>query len=558
MSPILNQRVAVRPVAGAHRLVDERWALRRVPRPQEGERPVAYADRVGEWYSNQTSDEQRKSHGLFLTPVQTADFMAERISLTGNRVRILDPAAGAGILSCAVVEALSSRVLKPNEIELVAYEIDDGLIAPLRAVLDHLSDWCLERHGTSVSTRIEGTDFILANAGAVRPRGLIPSCTLETKRIDAVIANPPYFKISKSDPRAAAVSDVVHGQPNIYALFMAVAAALLRTGGEFIFITPRSFASGPYFQRFRNVFFEMIRPTRVHVFGSRRDAFRREEVLQENVIFCGVRQDRWQGNRNRVRLAISSSLGVAGINRAVSREHTIGAVLDLESADKILRLPICDADEDALALVGSWPTDLRGLGLDISTGPVVPFRATEHVSMNGIVPASHSPLLWMNHVRAMRATWPLDQHKPEYIRRYGAESLLVPNRNYVLVRRFSAKEEARRLTAAPWIAADFAIPDVGLENHLNYIHRPGGTLSEDEAWGLSALYNSRLLDTWFRTVNGNTQVSATELRSMPLPAHETIVALGSHVKHLADSLAGLDVLVESAVAPPALKEAAVG
>ena len=555
---MLNQGVNVRPVAGAHRLIEGQGALARAPSPQEGERPVAYADRVGEWYSNQTSDAQRKSHGLFLTPAQTADFMAAQISPTGNRVRILDPAAGAGILCCAIVEALSSRALKPNEIELVAYEIDDGLIAPLRDVLGYLSGWCLKRHGTTIHTRIEGTDFILANAGAVRPRGLIPSCTLETERIDAVIANPPYFKIGKSDPRAAAVPDVVHGQPNIYALFMAVAAALLRAGGEFIFITPRSFASGPYFQRFRNVFFEMIRPTRVHVFGSRRDAFRRDEVLQENVIFCGVRKDRWQRNGSRARLDISSSLGVADINRAVSREHAIAAVLDLESADKVLRLPICDADEDALALVGSWPTDLRGLGLEISTGPVVPFRATEHVSMKGTVPASHSPLLWMNHVRAMRATWPLDRHKPEYIKRSGAESLLVPNRNYVLLRRFSAKEEARRLTAAPWIAADYPIPEVGLENHLNYVHRPGGTLSEDETWGLSALYNSRLLDTWFRTVNGNTQVSATELRSMPLPAHETVVALGRHMRQLANPLAGLDMLVESAVAPAALKEAAVG
>ena len=118
-----------------------------------------------------------------------------------------------------------------------------------------------------------------------------------------------------------------------------------------------------------------------------------------------------------------------------------------------------------------------------------------------------------------------------------AKALLTPNRNYVLLRRFSAKEEARRLTAAPYIAADFGVPAVGLENHLNYVHRPGGTLSEDEAWGLAALYNSRLLDIWFRTVNGNTQVSATELRAMPLPAvgrrsRALLVRLrGSHEQH---------------------------
>ena len=528
-----------------------------IPGPREGERPTAYADRVGEWYAGQATDKQRKIHGLFLTPVQAADYMGRRIGATGPKVRILDPAAGAGVLCCAAVEALVSRQPKPDAFELVAYEVDGDLITPLRTVLDHLAAWCRDRHGATVRVRIEATDFILANADAVRPYGLFPSRS-QTEGFDAVIANPPYFKIGKSDPRAAAVPEVVHGQPNIYALFMAVGAALLRAGGDFVFITPRSFTSGPYFRRFRAVFFDMIRPTRVHLFGSRRDAFRRDEVLQENVILFGIRQDRWHEFSTGARLAISCSLGVADLDGAASRELPASVALDLASVDKVLRLPVCGADDDALAVVGSWPTDLRGLGLEISTGPVVPFRATELVAKEGEVPVSHAPLLWMNHVRAMRATWPLDRHKPEYIERAGAEALLVANRNYVLLRRFSAKEEARRLTAAPWIAADLAIPDVGLENHLNYVHRPGGTLSEDEAWGLAALYNSRLLDTWFRVVNGNTQVSATELRAMPLPAHEKIIALGRRVKRLAEPLSRLDVLVASAIGPPALEEAAVG
>ena len=225
--------------------------------------------------------------------------------------------------------------------------------------------------------------------------------------------------------------------------------------------------------------------------------------------------------------------------------------------DKVLRLPVCDDDEEALALVDSWPSSLAEQGLNISTGPVVPFRATELIAGEGNVPASHVPLLWMNHVRAMKATWPLDRHKPEYIART-AKALLVPSSNYVLIRRFSAKEEPRRLTAAPYFAADFAVPEIGLENHLNYVHRPGGQLSEDEAWGLAALYNSRLLDTWFRAVNGNTQVSATELRAMPLPARETIVALGQRTKCLADPMAELDALVTSVTSPPELQEAAVG
>ena len=528
-----------------------------MPAPQTGERPAAYADRVGEWYAGGRSDRQRKDHGLFLTPVAVADFMARRVTAKAPNVRILDPAAGAGILCCAAVEAMVSRQQKPDTIELVVYEVDRGLIGPLQAVLDHLADWCHDRHRVTFAVRIEAVDFIMANPGALRPRGLFPAGS-ETERFDVVIANPPYFKIGKDDPRAAAVSEVVHGQPNIYALFMAVGAALLREGGDFVFITPRSFASGPYFRRFRAVFFDMVRPSGIHVFGSRRDAFRRDTVLQENVIVSGVRADQWHRHRAAEPLAISLSLGVDDIDESSVRKVFADAVLGLDSVDKVLRLPVCDEDEEALAVVDSWPSSLADLGLNISTGPVVPFRATAFVAKEGDIPANHVPLLWMNHVRAMRTNWPLGRHKPEYILRTGAETLLVPNRNYVLIRRFSAKEEPRRLTAAPYIAADFAIPEIGLENHLNYIHRPGGALSENEAWGLAALYNSRLLDTWFRAVNGNTQVSATELRAMPLPPHETIVALGGRTKHLADPMAEVDALVAGMVASPELKEAVIG
>ena len=528
-----------------------------MPGPRKGERPAEYADRIGEWYAAGRSDRQRKDHGLYLTPLPAADFMAGRITVVGPRPRLLDPAAGAGILCCAAVESLLSQRSKPDAIELVAYEVDGDLIAPLRAVLDYLANWCRSSRRVPIVVRIEATDFIMANAEALQPCGLFPSWP-QAERFDVVIANPPYFKIGKSDRRAVAVSNVVHGQPNIYALFMAVSAALLRTGGDLVFITPRSFASGSYFRRFRTVFFDMIRPTRVHVFGSRRDAFRRDAVLQENIIFAGIRHDRWHQSDAGAPLAISSSVGVGDIDESSRPDIPANTVLNFKSVDKLLRLPVCDHDDDALALVDSWPTDLRGLGLSISTGPVVPFRATSLIVTKGSVPAVHAPLLWMNHVRAMQATWPLDLHKPEYIARSGAEPLLVPNKNYVLLRRFSAKEEPRRLMAAPWIAADFAIPDVGLENHLNYVHRPGGALSENETRGLAALYNSRLLDTWFRAVNGNTQVSATELRVMPLPAREMIVTLGHRVKHLADPMAELDALVASVIAPPSLQETAVG
>jgi adenine-specific DNA-methyltransferase len=341
---------------------------------------------------------------------------------------------------------------------------------------------------------------------------------------------------------------VIHGQPNIYALFMAACAGLVRDGGELAFITPRSFTSGPYFRSFREKFFASVRLIAVHLFNSRREAFGRDEVLQENVIVRGIRDDGWYKSPGRTTLVVSSSYGVADLKNPLRRSMPLTAALDMTSKERVLRLPILEGEDEAVRLVDSWPSSLHGYGLNISTGPVVPFRAVEFLHGTDVSEEVLAPLIWMHHVHAMRVRWPHDSRKPQHIKLSATgKSLLVPNRNYVLIRRFSAKEELRRLVAAPWISETAPTQFVGFENHLNYIHRPGGELERDEAWGLAALLNSVLLDTYFRVSSGNTQVSATELRRMPLPPRNVLLSIGKRASSLGDSHAEIDDIVSDAV-----------
>ena len=505
--------------------------------------PVQAADAAGAAYAATVTADHRKNHGLYLTAPAIAAFMAQQVRAAGDTVRILDPAAGAGILLCAAVEAIASRPQPPCRIELVAYEVDPDLAQVLAGVLGDLQKWAADR-GIAVDLQLQRADFVLAHAEALRSMGGFFPHLQPEQAFDVVIANPPYFKLNKADPRAQAAAAVVHGQPNIYGLFMAIGAALLRDGGELVFITPRSFASGPYFRLFREKFFECIRPDLAHVFDSRRDAFGRDEVLQENIIIKGVRQDGWPRNLASGVLTISSSHGVGDLDHSMRRAVSLRSVLDMQSTDKVLRLPVTEGDDQVMHLVESWTGSLRRYGLQISTGPVVPFRATEFLDKTGDVPRSHVPLLWMNHVQAMQVAWPIGRRKPEFIK-HSMESLsiLVPNRNYVLMRRFSAKEEARRLVAAPYFAHTTSATMLGLENHLNYVYRPNGVLTEDEAVGLAALFSSSLLDTYFRTSNGNTQVSATELRAMPLPRLEIIAAIGREARATQATADDIDPIV---------------
>jgi adenine-specific DNA-methyltransferase len=128
----------------------------------------------------------------------------------------------------------------------------------------------------------------------------------------------------------------------------------------------------------------------------------------------------------------------------------------------------------------------------------------------------------------MSTIWPTSSRKHQYIQCNNvSKKLFVKNSNYVFLRRFSSKEEAQRLVAAPYLASAIKSNIIGLENHLNYIYRPQGELSIEEVYGLAALYNCKLFDIYFRTFNGNTQVSATEIKDMPLPELHLIEKIGS-------------------------------
>jgi adenine-specific DNA-methyltransferase len=105
-----------------------------------------------------------------------------------------------------------------------------------------------------------------------------------------IISNPPYFKLSKDDKKTIAAKELVSGQPNIYSIFMGIAAKLLSKNGELIFITPRSFASGNYFKAFRELFFNTVQIDKIHLFNSRKDTFNRDSVLQETVVIKAIRE----------------------------------------------------------------------------------------------------------------------------------------------------------------------------------------------------------------------------------------------------------------------------
>ena len=95
---------------------------------------IEYARVNGLTATKALSRVEQKTLGQFMTPPSVAQFMAQRCLPSEDLrvVRILDPAAGVGILSAAVVECLLSRPQLPEKINLTLYEMDARLIPFLR------------------------------------------------------------------------------------------------------------------------------------------------------------------------------------------------------------------------------------------------------------------------------------------------------------------------------------------------------------------------------------------------------------------------------------------
>lgn len=490
------------------------------------ELPSHYADRLGLSYTKSVNQEHKKTNGQFFTPIEIAGLMGTFAESGENSLRILDPGCGTAILTCALIEFLIRNNSKLKQISLTVYETDKALIPYTKESLDYLRSW-LEVKKIELKISIHSNDFILENADCLTDNGNLFSRTIDL--FDIIVSNPPYFKLSIDDKRTIAAKAVINGHPNIYAIFMAISARLLKENGQLIFITPRSYASGSYFKLFREYFFKIIEIDKVHLFASRKDTFNRDKVLQETVIIKGTRKEKTNPEH---KVNVYSSKGLKDIDSPIIKSFEQKELIDMNSNGKILYLPTSDSDETILNVFKDWNGNLNKYNIQISTGPVVAFRSKEYIHdiyQNGTV--FLAPLFWLHNVKQMTLEWPVPKPgKGQYVRiQDESKSILVPNKNYVLLRRFSAKDDKSRLVASPYFCNFIEAEYIGVENKVNYIYRPKGHLERNEVIGLCALLNSSLFDSYFRIFNGNVNVSATELREIPLPPLEAIKDVGNSI-----------------------------
>jgi adenine-specific DNA-methyltransferase len=455
------------------------------------------------------SSRQRKSHlGQFMTPPSVADFMASLFTLPiSMAINLLDAGAGQGALTTAFIER-SFRLPGDRNINSTAFEFDAEILPALRANFAAIS-----ARTDAKCELIEG-DFIEEATSRI--------CLGKGARYTHAVLNPPYKKISSDSRHRALLRGTGLETVNLYTGFVGLALELLELGGELVAIIPRSFCNGPYYQPFRRFILRRAAIRHIHLFSARDKAFKDDGVLQENIIIKMVRG----GDQGVVIISTSTDDSFADYEEKC---HAFARIVFPDDADQFIHIPT--GDDEQLLERASFGHNLADLGLTVSTGPVVDFRMRENLRADPEV--GTVPLLYPCHFNGIGLQWPKPgSKKPNAILdTMATRKWLYPNGFYAVVRRFSSKEERRRIVANVIDPTRLPAAMIGIENHLNVFHAKRQPISEDLAHGLSAYLNATAVDTYFRRFNGHTQVNATDLRAMRYPSKEALIALGQWAKN---------------------------
>ncbi len=474
-----------------------------------------FANRLSAIYNSHNNKSSKKGKGQFFTPLSVAKYMADLASTAKEEVSILDPGAGIGILSTALIEKLVKRG-KVKKINLVCYETDKQVLPYLKIILEEIKE-SLSKH-ISFDYSILDKDFVSSNANILTINLANYNHSNEVL-FDIIISNPPYFKLNKKYLQIAKFNDIISGQPNIYFLFMAISAKLLNEDGEMIFITPRSFCSGLYYNKFRKWLIQRVNFSNIHLFDSRKELFSIENVLQENIITKFTKKD-----DDRITISKTSN-GDFSIRQEISVLKK--DVVYRSNGYIFFRIPSNKEEVRVIRELDQLPHNFYKLGIKISTGKVVAFRNKEHLQKN--MTKDSVPLLWMHNIKKGRIEWPsVKKDKAIAIKNIDATKwLLLKSGNYLVLKRFTTKEQKRRFETACVFKEDFEkYGYFALDNMVNYIYQPNNQLSKNKIKGIAKYLNLPIVDLYFRILNGHTQVNANEVYALPFPSLEQLEILG--------------------------------
>ena len=465
-------------------------------------------------YAALNTDTRRRDLAMYFTPPPLARRLIKDVERQGadfSRHSFIDPACGgASFIALTAMEMrrallrsnLSARVLlRHAQTHLAGQDVDPTLCKLTRQFLRIVFYDEYQKVGVL-------PDFSVECANALIKR--------RHRRFDVVLCNPPFRKMNRAeaDKYRPTFSRVMHGQPNLYALFMDLTVQLAKPNGIVGLVTPTSFISGQYFASVRTFLLEHSRVRHIGLVHERQRVYM--DVEQETALtMLQARPDIGHGGQ---------SVRVSAVQRD-GRYDRLGRC-HLPNSGTSWPIPRRPEDVALIRSLGDSPFRIADYGYELRIGSFVWNRDARKTYLTlKDVPAKRRqhtvPLLWATDVaRNGRLKYRPDESEhaqARFIDLGRGVPLGLHDKAGVLLQRVSSSDQQQRIVGA--VVSDKIVARYGGfvgENHTVVLTSAADKpkLTPEQ---MRQLLTSVPIEQFFRCISGSANVSVFELSQLPLP-----------------------------------------
>ena len=454
--------------------------------------------------------------GRLFTKKDTARLMASMLRLDPERTAytVLDPGAGTGILSAAVIERICRECKNCKQIFITCYENNEIYLPMLKDNLERIRKKCRHDYDVRLYITVYEENYLTES----KNHYTVTFFDSVEDKFDLIICNPPtelYKKDSDEAESAGGVTQLKIGAPF---LFAKMTARHVEEGGQAVIMLPTTVASASSLVGFRREMEEKLSLEKIHLFIGKQKNKSRAVPLKKNLILCYGKCEK----PNTVTITTSTDNGTPE-NTVVLPELDYGFVVDKK--DGSLTLPKSAEDTKIVKYISGFPETLSSLGLKMSTGLIIDSRCEGLLFSDPIKGAV--PLIRPASIDGGIINFPMPV-KRQYIAAVNP-TLIQRNKNMVMIKRVPAKSDERFLNSAIYMAAQLpSYRYVSTHNKINFVDMKDKNLEMPArlAYGLFALLKSTIYDRYLSIVSKSKQVNSKEMKELPLPPRNIIENMG--------------------------------
>lgn len=473
--------------------------------------------------------------GRLFTKKNTAALMAKMFTIDPSRTAytILDPGAGTGILSAALIDRICKEAPACKSIFLTCYENDPVFLPVLEDNLERIRKKCKHDYDVRLYSTIYDENYITD----VKNHYTVTFYATVEDKFDLIISNPPTYMVEKGSAEAESAGGVSMVKISAAYLFAKTAAAHLEPGGQLVIMLPTSFASASALTALRRELAKTLSLRSIHLFIGSQKNQKRAIPLKKNIVLA------YQNSAEHGDITVRTSTD-SGSPENTSELPPLAYDFVVDKEDGSLTLPKSAEETKIVKYISGFPETLFSIGLKMSTGLVIDSKCSALLcdkQENGAIPILRSAAM-----RGGLVKFPAEGVGKQYLMPLET-SLFQRNKNLVIVKRIPAKSDARFLNCAIYFAAQRpANRYISTHNKVNFIDTKdkNAEICARLAFGLYAILNSTIYDRYISIVSKSHQVNSKEMKALPLPPKNLIENMGVRLMSGKDlSVAACDAIV---------------